>query len=187
MLREKKHVQFIYQKTKFLLPIGIKKYWCKVGNILHCCIIFISLKIKQSEIEQVIFCVKPIFLFFFLSFFFLLFFVKKNITLSLFLRSQVNMFDVLRRSHYLFTKKKHLTLSHFMSVLLSKISKNIRKPKGVWKGNINLNVYRLFAKKSNICLSKGNNRNTRKRCEICSKLTIKTAERRQTSFLCFYC
>ena len=127
------------------------------------------------------------FFFFSLSLFFLLFFVKKNITLSLFLRSQVNMFDVLRRSHYLFTKKKHLTLSHFMSVLLSKISKNIRKPKGVWKGNINLNVYRLFAKKSNICLSKGNNRNTRKRCEICSKLTIKTAERRQTSFLCFYC
>ena len=29
-----------------------------------------------------------------------------------------------------------------------------------------------------ICLLKGNNRNTRTRCEICSKLTIKTPERR---------
>ena len=124
--------------------------------------------------------------FFFLSFFFF-FFVKKNITLSLFLRSKVNMFDVLHRSHYLFTKRKHLTLSHFKSILLSTISKNIRKPKGVWKGNINLKVYRFFTKKTNICLFKDNNRNTRKRCEICSKLKIKTAERRQTSFLCFYC
>ena len=31
---------------------------------------------------------------------------------------------------------------------------------------------------ANIYLLKGNNRNTRKRCEICSKLTIKTQERR---------
>ena len=30
-----------------------------------------------------------------------------------------------------------------------------------------------------ICLVKDNNRNTRKRCEICAKLTIKTPERRQ--------
>ena len=30
-----------------------------------------------------------------------------------------------------------------------------------------------------ICLLKLNNRNTRKSCEICSKLTIKTPERRQ--------
>ena len=30
-----------------------------------------------------------------------------------------------------------------------------------------------------ICLLKGNNRNTRTRCEICSKLTIKTLGRRQ--------
>ena len=30
-----------------------------------------------------------------------------------------------------------------------------------------------------ICLVKVNNRNTRKRCEICAKLTIKTPERRQ--------
>ena len=31
---------------------------------------------------------------------------------------------------------------------------------------------------ANICLFKVNNRNSRKRCEICSKLTIKTPERR---------
>ena len=32
---------------------------------------------------------------------------------------------------------------------------------------------------ANIYLFKVNNRNTRKRCEICSRLTIKTPERRQ--------
>ena len=36
---------------------------------------------------------------------------------------------------------------------------------------------------ANIYLFKVNNRNTRTRCEICSKLTIKTPERRQ-NFLC---
>ena len=35
-----------------------------------------------------------------------------------------------------------------------------------------------------IYLLKVNNRNTRTRCEICSKLTIKTPER---SFWCLYC
>ena len=34
---------------------------------------------------------------------------------------------------------------------------------------------------------KVNNRNTRTRYEICSKLTIKTPERRQASFWCLYC
>ena len=42
-----------------------------------------------------------------------------------------------------------------------------------------------------IYLMKGNNRNTRTRCEICSKLTIKTPERRQWPagfvFLVFHC
>ena len=32
---------------------------------------------------------------------------------------------------------------------------------------------------ANMCIRKGNNRNTRKRFEICFKLTIKTPERRQ--------
>ena len=32
---------------------------------------------------------------------------------------------------------------------------------------------------ANIYLLKVNNRNTRKRCEICSKFTLKTPERRQ--------
>ena len=38
-----------------------------------------------------------------------------------------------------------------------------------------------------IYLLKVNNRNTRTRCEICSKLTIKTPERRLASFWCLYC
>ena len=38
-----------------------------------------------------------------------------------------------------------------------------------------------------IYLPKVNNRNTRTRCEICSKLTIKTPERRLASFWCLYC
>ena len=37
---------------------------------------------------------------------------------------------------------------------------------------------RLGLNPANIQLFKVNNRNTRKRCEICSKLTIKTPERR---------
>ena len=36
-------------------------------------------------------------------------------------------------------------------------------------------------------LFKVNNRKTRTRCEICSKSTIKTPERRQASFWCLYC
>ena len=36
-------------------------------------------------------------------------------------------------------------------------------------------------------LFKVNYRNTRTRCEICSKLTIKTPGRCQASFWCFYC
>ena len=41
---------------------------------------------------------------------------------------------------------------------------------------------------ADIYLIKVNNRNTKKRCEICSKLTIKKLERHQlTSFWCFYC
>ena len=38
-----------------------------------------------------------------------------------------------------------------------------------------------------IYLLKVNNRNTRTRCEICSKLTIKILERRQESFWYLYC
>ena len=38
-----------------------------------------------------------------------------------------------------------------------------------------------------IYLLKVNNRNTRTRCEICSKLAIKTPERRLASFWCLYC
>ena len=38
-----------------------------------------------------------------------------------------------------------------------------------------------------ICLLKVNNRNTRRKCEICLKLTIKTPNDANASFLCFYC
>ena len=38
-----------------------------------------------------------------------------------------------------------------------------------------------------IYMFKINNRNNRERREICSKLTIKTPERRQASFWCPYC
>ena len=38
-----------------------------------------------------------------------------------------------------------------------------------------------------IYLLKVNNRNTRTRCEICSKLTIKIPEQRQASFWYLYC
>ena len=40
---------------------------------------------------------------------------------------------------------------------------------------------------ANIYLLKGNNRNTRKRCEICSSLTMKTLDTSLTSFWYFYC
>ena len=37
------------------------------------------------------------------------------------------------------------------------------------------------------CKNEVNNRNTRTNREICSKLTIKTPERRQALFWCLYC
>ena len=40
-------------------------------------------------------------------------------------------------------------------------------------------IYEINTSPANIYLFKFNNRNTRKRCKICSKLTIKTLERRQ--------
>ena len=55
-----------------------------------------------------------------------------------------------------------------------------------WTGRWISNTHRVFAealkifnrnKPDNTYLLKVNNRNTRKRCEICSKLTIKTSER----------
>ena len=45
---------------------------------------------------------------------------------------------------------------------------------------LSLNIHYL----ANIYLFKVNNRNTRKRCEMRSKLTIKTAERRGPSEIC---
>ena len=40
---------------------------------------------------------------------------------------------------------------------------------------------------SRIYQLKVNNRNTRTRCEMCSKLTTKTPQRRKASFWCLYC
>ena len=49
-------------------------------------------------------------------------------------------------------------------------------------------LYRTTIFKSGIYLLKFNSRNTRTRCAICSKLTIKTPERRHlASFWCLYC
>ena len=41
------------------------------------------------------------------------------------------------------------------------------------------NVFQVIIYPTNIYLFKANNRNTRKRCEICSKLTMEISERRQ--------
>ena len=53
----------------------------------------------------------------------------------------------------------------------------IKKSLHVWKKTLN---------QTNIYLFKVNNRNTRKRYEICSKLTIKTPERRHWRSSCVY-
>ena len=53
----------------------------------------------------------------------------------------------------------------------------IKKSLHVWKKTLN---------QANIYLFKVNNRNTRKRYEICSKLTIKTPERRHWRSSCVY-
>ena len=56
------------------------------------------------------------------------------------------------------------------------------------KNKISKNIGISFkASPAGIYLLKVNNRNTRTRCEICSKLTIKTPERRLASFWCLYC
>ena len=47
--------------------------------------------------------------------------------------------------------------------------------------------FELLAFTAGIYLLKVNNINTRTRCEICSKLKIKTPERRQASLWCLYC
>ena len=59
--------------------------------------------------------------------------------------------------------------------------------RGQWHAQnaVGFQLLNIFAKTSyyipsNIYLFKVNNRNTRKRCEICAKLTIKTQERRHS-------
>ena len=83
---------------------------------------------------------------------------------------------------------------------------NLHAPKKVIKGNnkphLNKKLRKVITERSRlknkankskqpipagIYLLKVNNRNTRTRCEICSKLTIKTPERRLASFWCLYC
>ena len=62
--------------------------------------------------------------------------------------------------------------------------KNLRKPEKVFLSTADKYEEWLFAdprreeSQIKIYLFKVNDRNTRKRCEICSKLTIKTPERR---------
>ena len=57
----------------------------------------------------------------------------------------------------------------FREAVLKSISK--------WLLSFDLTCYSLYP--ANIYFLKGNNRKTRRRCEICSKLTVKTPERRQ--------
>ena len=57
-------------------------------------------------------------------------------------------------------------------IVLPKIASLVKNPL-----RISLNVF-LLSIPAGIYLLKVNNRNTRTRCEICSKLTIKTPERR---------
>ena len=62
------------------------------------------------------------------------------------------------------------------------------KVMNTWCNDISLWVYKRWNHvPAGIYLLKVNNRNTRTRCEICSKLTIKTPERRLASFWCLYC
>ena len=57
-----------------------------------------------------------------------------------------------------------------------------------------VSIYEIFWKRfvfldnpAGIYMFKVNNRNTKTRCRICSKLTIKAPERPQPSFWCLYC
>ena len=91
---------------------------------------------------------------------------KRPITHQLFLVSYQNIF----RSKYL---KRHLT-----RIYKPTMNKVKEKKSGKKYGSSH-----SFPKEENqpIYLLKVKNRNTRTRCEICSKLTIKTPERRQWS------
>ena len=60
----------------------------------------------------------------------------------------------------------------FMNKYFSKIQCGFRKGNSIPAGNYAFKV---------------NNRNTRVRSDICSKLTIKAPQRRQASFWCLYC
>ena len=65
----------------------------------------------------------------------------------------------------------------FLDICLSKLDLGVEK--NHTKANSNVISYLLVTTNpAGIYLLKVNNRNTRTRCEICSKLTIKTPERR---------
>ena len=67
-----------------------------------------------------------------------------------------------------------ITLTYFMPIVVFKTPWNNQKTKDFL---FSAGIERDWP--VNIYLLKFNNRNTRKRCEICSKLSIKTPERRQ--------
>ena len=72
-----------------------------------------------------------------------------------------------------FLEEENPTLTVFKSVF-----SNLRNAKYVCLFYLRYRCIFTFKVPAGNCMFKVNNRNTRTRCEICSKLTIKTPERR---------
>ena len=69
------------------------------------------------------------------------------------------------------------TINHLVMTLVSAVSRNVEFYSCILKGLFQTSVMELFGKNpAGNYMFKVNNRNTRTRCEICSKLTIKTLE-----------
>ena len=74
----------------------------------------------------------------------------------------------------LLRKKNYQFVQFYFRKIFSDRDTPAKNP--LWRlGNRSLDALKLYP--ANIYLFKANNRNTRKRCEICSKLTTKTPER----------
>ena len=109
------------------------------------------------------------------------YFHKKTSTLHVWQGSENWLLTI---DYYFYVNKRNLWLTHLF--LMHPLSTHWKYLTVFWcflgkeKGALRTNP-------ANIYLFKFNNGNTRKRCEICSKITIKTQERRLTSFWYFYC
>ena len=82
-------------------------------------------------------------------------------------------FFIDRVKHILIKSKQHVLL--YLPLIYSYGTKNM---------SVSLSSYTTGSNPTGIYLFKVNNRNTRKRYEICSKLTIKIPERRQWYLYC---